>query len=126
MHWRFEDFVTEHGRNRIHDWLGDVPKRAKAAINVQIGLLALGERLGRPDVGHLHRPPCSGLVELRLTVDKALYRPLGVIRGDRVILLMGAMERGNRFDPPDACQTARERLNLLDTGRATTCEHDIT
>lgn len=69
---------------------------------------------------------CDGLMELRRQSGNVQYRPIGCYGpGQReVTLLVGATERGGRFVPPSACETAQERkARLIETGR--TCDHDF-
>jgi hypothetical protein len=58
---------------------------------------------------------CHGLVELRVVFANVQYRPLAFYGpGEREItFLVGAIEKGRRFDPPNACQTAKQRRQLV-------------
>ena len=125
----FHDFISARGENVIHTWLHSkaVPKEARAEINLQIELLKNVLNLERPAVGKLHGPECQGLIEIRVKVRGVQYRPLGYYgpADGQVTLLIGAKEKGGRLEPRTACTTAHERIRQLETGRASTREHDV-
>lgn len=124
----FRDFVSARGENLIHTWLHskEVSAKARAAINVQLEVLKSVRTLERPAAGFLTRGECRGLIEIRVKVDRVQYRPLAYYGPEdgQVTLLVGAREKGDEFDPPNACTTAHERIKQLQSGRATTREHD--
>jgi hypothetical protein len=63
---------------------------------------------------------CDGLFELRIKYKNIQYRPLGCYGPgkNQVTLLMGAIEKGGKFDPLSACKTALLRkVKIHETGR---------
>lgn len=72
----------------------------------------------RPYTGIL-RGECSGLIEIRLKVNKVQHRPLGFygpLRWEFTILFF-ATERDRRFDPRNACATALARRTVVEAHR---------
>lgn len=126
MEWAFFDFLDSNGANPIHVWLGDIPKKAKAKLNV--GILHLratppGE-WKRPFVDTLD-DECTGLVEFRCTHRHVQYRLLGFThRGREVTLVLGAREKNNAFVPANACQIALDRKRIVQEDIERRCAHD--
>ena len=93
--------------------------------------LLLNRPFSREDkVGLLRKQGlCHGeqLIELIIKVGNVQYRPIGWYGPEdrTVTLLLGAIERGNDFEPRNACEQAvnRKRLILADR-RKYTVEHD--
>lgn len=130
MSWTFLDFADQRG-NRVKEWIASLGRSAqvdvKAALNAQLRILAVRERLGRPDVGLMTRE-CKGLLEIVLTVENVEYRPLAYYGPDtkkrQVTILHGATERGGRLHPPGACATALRRIEQIETGDGRAIPHD--
>lgn len=123
--WTFRDYVADSGENVIRAWIAGLPKPVKAKIQTRITYLET-ERAFDPLYVKVLHGPCSGLLELRIVYQGNQYRPLcsyGPGTGD-ITLLMGAIEKGGRFEPRSACSTALARkAKLREPGR--TCEHDF-
>ena len=123
--WYFRDYIDSAGLNVIEQWLHSLPQSARLEINTRIQYLEVLRRLVRPDTAML-KGECHGLMELRITHNKIRYRPLACYGpGDRQItLLMGAIEKGGRFEPLSACKTALKRkAEIQEPGR--TNEHSL-
>jgi hypothetical protein len=121
----FLDYLDRNGENLILEWLNSLPARAKAKINAVIRGLEFEPRLAMPDAKVLEGD-CKGLFELRVTSEKVQYRPLCCYGPNRqqVTILLGAIEKGSRFEPLEACAIAlRRKAHISDDAR--TCEHDI-
>lgn len=124
-YWVFRDFVNVRGENLIRTWLHSLPAGARAEIHVRLDYLATLPRLGRPYVGQL-RHDCKGLYEIRVDFNRVRYRPIGYYGPGRrdFTLLVGALEKGDQFEPRAACSTAFDRIGRLRSGEGTTCEHE--
>lgn len=117
--------MTDGGRNEIHAWLSRLSPEAKAGINATIDLLEGMDQLEMPDARKL-KGRCKGLVELRIRIGNVQYRPLccyGPGKRD-VTILMGAIEKGGRFEPISACSTALMRMARIEE-KGRTREHDF-
>lgn len=124
MPWTFCDFRAERGENVIQAWTDGSGTPAKARLNALIRHLSILDRaFTRADkVGLLRKTgPCHGenLIELILKIDNVQYRPIGWYGPDErtVTLLVGATERGGKFDPRNACEQAVTRKRLILTDR---------
>jgi len=125
--WTFRDFVDSQGKNVIRAWLGEQRPKAKARINTVIAHL---EQSSKDQWGgyvkDLTGRRWRGLLEIRVTCNNVQYRPLACYGPGRreVTILFGAIERGDRFEPRSAPQTALENMGLIgQEGR--TVEHDF-
>jgi hypothetical protein len=124
-YWTFRDFVVPSGENVIRTWLHSLPVAARAKIQARIQYLEVTAAL-EPQYVKALKGNCAGLIELRIVFKGMQYRPVGCHGpGDREItLLIGAIERGGRFEPHSACSTGLMRkAQIHERGR--TCEHDF-
>jgi len=125
-YWQFRDYLNEHGKNVFLSELRGYPKTVRSAIHAHITQLEVTKELNRPSVGLLGRK-CTGLIELRVKVNRTPYRPLA-FRGPgdhEITLLAMAIERNYDLKPPDVCKTALERKRKVLTIRGRTCEHEF-
>lgn len=116
--WTFWDCLSDSRRNVIREWIAGQPSgvgpRLKAALNAL--LLELEQVRGPFDrshgVGQLRGDTCKGLFELLLKVDRTQFRVIGCYgprpRGE-FTLLLGAVEKGNRFTNSEVCRTGQQR-----------------
>ena len=121
----FRDYLTERGENVIRAWLDGLPKNAKVKIDRRILYLE--------NVQYLQREPqyikpltgYDGIFEIRVILQNIQYRPLGCYgpAQDEFTLLIGAIERGNRFEPRDAPDLALQRKEIIHNDRSRTCVH---
>jgi putative component of toxin-antitoxin plasmid stabilization module len=123
-HWTFRDYLAADGTNEILAWLNGLnDKRAKIKINAKIRHLEAVRTFREDDAKKLEGH--EGLWELRVSLAGIKYRPLfchGPNSGD-LTLLIGAVEKNNRFDPREAPTRAQNRrAEIGKEGR--TCEHD--
>ena len=124
-HWTFKDYLDAGGTNHIHVWLHRQPKLARARINLVIGRLEVMEHLHGKHIKPL-KGPGRGLIELRVFVGGVQYRPIGFHgpgRGE-ITLLVGAIEKDDKFEPLSACSTAQMRKDDVSNG-GSTCDHDF-
>lgn len=124
-YWTFKDYLDVHGENDILAWFHDQPKNARARINLVIQRLEVMEQLPvklfKPIPG-----AGRGLWEIRVRVESVQYRPL-CFRGPgrkEITILVGAREKGNKFDPLSAPSTAQIRMSEVSNGRSI-CDHDF-
>ena len=125
--WTFRDFVTPGGENVIHAWLHAQKPKARARINTVIAHLEASPRTEWGDyIKGLSEGECAGLLEIRVTFNNIQYRPLACYGPGRqeVTILLGAIERGDRFEPRSACRTAQANRRLI-TEKGRTVEHDV-
>jgi len=109
--WVILDYVEKSGRNPIRDWLDSLDEDDRAKIDRRllqmIGLPRWPEKWASKYKGY------DEIFELRITGNKVQYRPLYAYFGrGRLILLVGAIERGNKI-PKSDLETAVERLNRV-------------
>ncbi len=123
--WSFRDYVNERGDNLIHAWLQTLSQKAKAKINVRIQYLEAVPVFDPQYVSALSGYP--DLLELRVVFSGVQYRPIACYGPAQreVTLLFGATERGDRFDPPTACDIALRRRSEILADRRRTVEHDL-
>jgi hypothetical protein len=129
--WSFLDFVDDRGENVIQRWLQSLPpsarKSVKAKMTARIEYLEVTPVFCPPYARDLHGE-CEGLFEIIFRVKNLQYRPLACRGPDttrEVTLLMGAIEREERFDPPGACSTALRRKALIFADRRYVRPHDF-
>jgi len=83
------------------------------------------ERLGGKQMKKLRDE--QDLFELRLLSHKVQYRPL-VFYGPRrreITILIGAIEKGDDFEPREAKRIARARKSIAERDYSRTCEHQF-
>jgi len=69
--------------------------------------------------GRRSKKNCTGLVEFRFDSGNVEYRPLGYYSGSmEFTFLLFAEERDGDFVPPDACQTAKQRIEMIENDRS--------
>jgi len=111
--WTIKSFITERGVNVIKEWLDGLPIKAQVAIDERIRFLALWGYWYRPYANKLKG--YDGIWEIIIQSEKAQYRPLGCFGpGNKVFsLLIGAREKGSRFEPKDAPKIAERRKKMI-------------
>ncbi len=122
--WRFFDYVTLGGKNRIREWLDGLPVEASAAIDYR--LLQM-ERLPQSQWSEKWVSKYRGrdeIYELRIPANKVQYRPLGTYHGPkRFVLLSGAIEKGGKI-PTNVLDTAEQHLEEIRSGGARIEPHE--
>src|SRR5438132_13951361 len=102
--WTFKCFLSEGGRDLIDDWYAELPPKAKAKFDNLLEHFRdnphhkWGNNYLKALVGY------DGIFEIRFQIQNVLYRPLGYFGPQRgnFAFLIGALEQGDRFVPPDA------------------------
>lgn len=124
--WTFLNFISARGENVIETWLlNEIPKEARAEIEVQLALLRNVQTLQRPAVGDMKSRECRNLIEIRVKQNRQQFRILayyGPLRR-QVTLLIGAREKGGQLEPREACSIALRRIDDIATGRGSVREH---
>lgn len=115
-YWTFFDYVTAGGKNVFADWLDDQPFEAQEDIEQTIRYLEVTERFGRKVVKKLSGKNAKGILEIRVKSNNVQYRPLICFGPDRhqITLLLGAIEKGDKFVPKDAVNRAARNKSDLD------------
>jgi hypothetical protein len=109
----FYDYIEDDGTNAIIAWLDAHGPKAKARFNAIIAHLRATPKgqWTRPSVDTLDGE-CTGLFEIRAKVKGVQLRLLGFHHegpDKEVTLVLGAVEKSNRFVPPSTCQQAQQR-----------------
>jgi hypothetical protein len=70
---------------------------------------------------------CDGLVEIRFKADRTQHRPLGFYGPGRFefTIVFIAVERGDRFEPADACAIALRRKHEVLSDLQRSCVIDV-
>jgi hypothetical protein len=110
--WSFKKFGDEYGNSDIDGWRSGLPPKARARFNAIISYMKTATDWRRvpyitPLVGY------EGIFEIKFIVQNIQYRPLGCYGPEKIfIFLIGAEERGDRFEPLSAPETAVRRKEL--------------
>src|SRR5258708_5055423 len=77
QHWRFKDFCSETGGSLMQEWYAEQEAAVQADFDVIVNILAATQDWSdRKDCQPLRRRH-TGLWEIRFTVNKVRYRPVG-------------------------------------------------
>src|ERR1700761_7365012 len=126
--WTFWDYIDERGTNPIRAWLTDkrqVPTKGRAKIQRILLQLAGTALWARPLASNLDDYP--NIVEIRIQWMNTQYRLLGY-RGpeDRAFtLLIPALEKDDKFVPPNAPVIATNRMNQVGLDGSRRHEHNF-
>ena len=126
-HWRFLDYHSESGTNLIQEWYARQDER-EADFDVILNVLSATQNWnGRKDCRPLKRSH-AGLWEIRFTVNKIRYRPVGFFGpgSGEFTLLLGCSKRirGN-YTPSNAFDLALElRRKLIEEGKGRINDHE--
>lgn len=117
--WEFLDYINGDGKNVIRDWIDGLSmhgKQVKAKLNVRLAYLSAVDlsKWNPPQARALHGE-CEGLYEIRFQIRGIPYRPLCFVgpREGEATLLMGAIEREDRFEPRTACGQALDCRDVI-------------
>lgn len=122
MSWSIWEFTDNRERGVVEVWLDAerIQKKARTKLNVRVDLL---RQLG-PDAPNLLAGPIyEHVYKMKISSHGVQLRPMlckGPINNEtEYTLLLGATERGGRFQPHDAPERAEENREtiLLDSRR---------
>lgn len=123
----FQCYVNAGGVDVIDIWYEAASPRVQAKFDSRRKFLNETPRSkwARPHFSGLNGA-CSGLSEIRFDADKVQHRPIGFQHGEKFVIVLVAIEKGGKFHPKDACNTAQDRKKevLKDGGRACDCGFD--
>lgn len=123
--WSVRSYVTERNVDVIRQAHDERSKKVQAKFLSRMKTIAQMSRTEWPT--ELIKPlsgPGSGLLEIRFFAERVEQRPICFVSGDRELtLLMWAEEKGGRFVPPTALETAQKRKQDAEQDRSRT--HDI-
>lgn len=111
------DYVDGSGENVIETWMRSIGVKSKAAINNKMEhILAQTPQ----DQWHLSRVAAKrkgepDIWEIKVKADNSQWRPLGFFGPERGVftLLVGALEKGDKLQPPNVPAVAQTRkLNV--------------
>jgi putative component of toxin-antitoxin plasmid stabilization module len=125
-HWVFRDYLTERGENIIRRWLDSLPKRANIKIDLRLRYLENVQYLNLEPQYVKSMVGYEGIYEIRVVLNNVQYRPLGCyVPGERgqFALLIGAVEKGDKLEPKDACELAEERKHVITFNKSRLCDH---
>lgn len=111
--WNFRVFVSERGNRKFDEWLSGLPIGVVAKVRKIITYLEITETWHRPFAAKLKGT--DKIWEIIVGFDNIQYRPLGCFgpKNGEFTLLIGAKEKGHRFEPINAVKIAEERRNLI-------------
>jgi hypothetical protein len=124
--WRWKDYLDDRGRNVIADWIKDLPEAAQTKLESRLLILRGLERnhwnpqYVKPLVGY------SGVLEIRFRSNRIQYRPLFCFGPGRreLTLLVGAIEKGDEFEPKGAPTTAQSRRGEIQANPNRVTDHE--
>ena len=127
MCWRILDYVNERKENEIRGWIRSLPPQARAKISDRILLLQAWPDKTWPLQYFSALRGYKGIYEFRIVSSGVQYRPLGCYGpGEReYTLLVGAIEKGGKLEPPGAGDTAIRRRGIIWEDRSRVQDHEF-
>jgi len=124
-YWIFKNFLSERGENEIRRWVNTLSKNVRIKIDRRIRYLENVQYFQREPQYVKQMVGYEGIYEIRIVFAGDQYRPLGCYGPDQgqFTLLIGAVERGNRLEPRDACALAMQRKAIIHNDRSRVCDH---
>lgn len=128
MPYTIYDHVDEHGRNTIKEWTSELQAPDRAKVDQKIDMLITSGSDLPPKLLSDSRSP--HIKKLRLIgLGKVQLRPMfckGPINNYiEFTLLMGAIEKGSKLDPPDADYKAENlRQEVIANPSLRRCPHE--
>lgn len=111
--WTFKVFISERGNDVFEEWLNTLPKKAQAKIERRIRYLEIEKTWRRPFFDSLSG--YTDLYEIRVVFNNIQYRPIGGFgpKSGEFTILIGAIEKGDKFEPKNALNIANKRSKLI-------------
>ena len=109
--WQFRCYLSEDGEDVVREW------HDKRSVQIRARFLSRIQMLAKLPFDEWNEPlfknlkgECRGLSEIRFKGDNVQQRPLGFrSREYEFTILLCATEKGGRFVPRTACNTALKR-----------------
>jgi hypothetical protein len=112
------------GNNKIADWYSNLLAQEQADTDEFIKDMRKTKDWSLPNYRpRLRRYPEFG--ELRWVSENKQHRLIGCFMQGFWCALIGCTHKQQRYDPPDALDTARRRKGQLERMEATTVEYDL-
>jgi hypothetical protein len=128
IRWVFRDYVHPNGNNPIRKWYTkELSAQEQADLDALLTALERTQNWGLPDYRPLQGAQ-KGLGEIRWRGDQK--RPLRLIgffgiEAGQFTILVGCTHDNDKYDPPNALNTASARMSELKRDIGETCEHEI-
>jgi hypothetical protein len=119
--WTIRSYVSERGIDEIREWYGNQTARCRAKFLSRIRFLAQTPRSGwkREPFDLLHG---HNIGEVRFNADSVQHRPLGFFSpGMTFTIVICAIEKGNKFVPKTAPETAESREREIEADASRCC-----
>lgn len=117
------DYIELTGRNRIREWLDDLPPKDQAKIDERLRAMEQLDKWSEKWASKYEGT--DEIYEFRITGNKIQYRPLGTYYGRRrYVILVGAIERGDKIPKRDI-ETAKRRLKNIRSGTGDVITHQF-
>ena len=108
-------------RNKIADWYNDLSAQEKADADQFIQKMRKTAEWKMP----MYKLLGNGLGELRWPSEKKQHRVIGFFMGYPWYAVIGCTHKQNRYDPPNALETAITRKGQIERGEVETCEYEL-
>jgi len=115
--WTIKVYSNDKETSALDKWFKNIPEEAWIEINTRLRYLRTQKIWERPWAAKLKK--VKDIYEIRVKSENVQYRPLGFFNTNlkEFTLLIGAIEKGNKFEPHDADKTAEKRRNLIVEGK---------
>lgn len=118
--WTFKCYSNDNISDPIGDWYNELPDKAQAKLDSYLDHFSdnqhndWGVERIKPLVGY------DGILEIRFSINKILYRPLGYFgpKRNEFTFLFPAREQGDKFVPKSAPTIAKVRMKEIEEGKA--------
>jgi hypothetical protein len=114
--WTLKSFTRPDSTMIVAEWYERQADAVKVAFLTSMKFLRAQpeDKWDRPQVGQLRHGSCKGLYEIVLKVNGVQHRPIGYYSGKMEFTIVAfATERDRRFNPPNICDTAQERVAFI-------------
>lgn len=111
--WTIKVFVGDNEKSDFYKWRNKMPVKARQKLRWVIDYMETTKNWSRDYFKLL--TDYEGIGEIRFASHGKQYRPLGCYGPceQEFTILVGAEEKGDRFNPPTAPRTAAERRKLI-------------
>lgn len=116
VRWTFRSYVAPNGDAEVYRWHQSQGPNVQGKFDRRLhDLQQMAPAEWRDPFTKQLEGDCDGLVEIRFKADRVQHRPLGFYGPGRLefTILLFAIERGDRFEPTDACAIALRRKDEI-------------